>query len=69
MLDKAHLALSHKKCDQLTIDIKKFTAKDKNSVIKILEDIKLNNWIINQDVMAKLINLSIGQVGKRETIK
>ena len=39
-------------------DLKKLTAKDKNAVIKILEDVKMNDWKIRKETMNKLTLLS-----------
>jgi len=55
---RAHLALSNKKNEMIVNDLKKLTAKDKNAVIKILEDVKMNDWKIRKETMNKLTLLS-----------
>ena len=59
LVDKAFLALSNKKSEMITIELKKISGKDNNGILKILEEVKLNNWKINQDLMSKLIAMSV----------
>jgi len=58
LIEKTHFALSKRKNEQLKLDTKKYTNKNKNNIIKILEEIKLNNWKIDVEITEKLINLS-----------
>ena len=58
MLESAFEAISRKKEEIYSVDIKKMTNKDKNNIIKILEDIKLNGWKISQQLMNRFNELS-----------
>ena len=49
--------ISAKKEESIKNDLKKFSAKDKNNVIKILEDIEFNQWDISQETKTKLKEL------------
>lgn len=57
LITKLFTLISNKKEDQIKNDLKKFTAKDKNNVLKILEDINLNQWAIKDEVVVKLKEL------------
>lgn len=49
--------ISLKKEEHIKNDLKKYTAKDKAAVNKILEDIETNKWKINEEVLKKLHDL------------
>ena len=49
--------VSSKKEDDLKIQIKKFTNKDKANIVKIIEEIELNKLLISEEVMGKLREL------------
>ena len=46
--------LSSKKEEEIKNQLKKFTAKDKNNITKLLEEIEFNQLLISEEVMAKL---------------
>ena len=46
--------MSQKKEEFILVDMKKFTAKDKNTIVKLLEEISYKKWIISDDTMTKL---------------
>ena len=46
--------LSSKKEEEIKNQLKKFTAKDKNNITKLIEEIEFNQLIISEDIMAKL---------------
>ena len=46
--------LSGKKEEEIKNQLKKFTAKDKNNVTKLIEEIEFNQLIISEEIMAKL---------------
>ena len=46
--------LSSKKEEEIKNQLKKFTAKDKNNIIKLIEEIEFNQLLISEEVMAKL---------------
>ncbi len=50
--------LCQKKEESLKNDLKKLTSKDKTTVLKHLEDIEINKWIISEEVIKKLHDLS-----------
>lgn len=57
LINSLFSALSHKKEELLKNDLKKLTVKDKNLVIKILDDINFNGWQISEDTIKKLNEL------------
>ncbi len=58
LIEQAFQVISMKKEEGYKLDIKKLNPKDKNGVIKIMEDIKLNGWKISEELMSTLKNLS-----------
>ena len=46
--------LSNKKEDEIKNQLKKFTAKDKNNITKLIEEIEFNQLNISEEIMAKL---------------
>jgi hypothetical protein len=46
--------LSSKKEEEIKNQLKKFTAKDKNNITKLIEEIEFNQLIISEDIMTKL---------------
>ena len=46
--------LSSKKEEEIKNQLKKFTAKDKNNITKLIEEIEFNQLLISEEVMAKL---------------
>ena len=46
--------LSTKKEEELKNQLKKFTAKDKNNITKLLEEIEFNQLIISDEIKSKL---------------
>ena len=46
--------LSSKKEEEIKNQLKKFTAKDKNNITKLLEEIEFNQLLISEEVMTKL---------------
>ena len=46
--------LSGKKEDDIKNQLKKFTAKDKNNITKLIEEIEFNQLIISEEIMTKL---------------
>ena len=46
--------LSSKKEEEIKNQMKKFTAKDKNNITKLIEEIEFNQLIISEEVMTKL---------------
>ncbi len=58
LIDKAFFALNMKRNEQLKQETKKFTNKDKNNAIKILEDIKLKEWKIKPKIMDLLLEIA-----------
>ena len=58
MVEDALAIISKKKEEGWLTDLKKMSAKDKNNIIKILEEIKLNGWKIGSKVMDRFYELS-----------
>ena len=56
-MEKLFNLISTKKEDMIKNDLKKFSAKDKNTIVKLLEDIEFNQWNISQDTKSKLKEL------------
>ena len=46
--------LSNKKEEEIRNQLKKFTAKDKNNITKLIEEIEFNQLIISEEIMSKL---------------
>ena len=46
--------LSGKKEDEIKNQLKKFSAKDKNNITKLIEEIEFNQLIISDEIMSKL---------------
>ena len=46
--------LSNKKEEEIKNQLKKFTAKDKNNITKLIEEIEFNQLIISEEIMTKL---------------
>ena len=46
--------LSGKKEEEIKNQMKKFTAKDKNNITKLIEEIEFNQLIISEEIMNKL---------------
>ena len=46
--------LSSKKEEEIKNQLKKFTAKDKNNITKLIEEIEFNQLIISEEIMTKL---------------
>ena len=46
--------LSGKKEEEIKNQLKKFTAKDKNNITKLIEEIEFNQLIISEEIMSKL---------------
>ena len=57
LMEKLFNLISTKKEDMIKNDLKKFSAKDKNTIVKLLEDIEFNQWNISQDTKSKLKEL------------
>ena len=54
LVEKLFNLISTKKEDEIKNLMKKLSPKDKNNVIKILEDIEFNQWKINPEIIGKL---------------
>jgi hypothetical protein len=54
LVEKLFNLISTKKEDEIKNLMKKLSPKDKNNVIKILEDIEFNQWKINPEIVGKL---------------
>ena len=54
LVEKLFNLISNKKEDEIKNLMKKLSPKDKNNVIKILEDIEFNQWKINPEIIGKL---------------
>lgn len=54
LVNQVHELISQKKESLIKNDLKKFTVKDKANLNKHLEDIKINNWNISQQVLKEL---------------
>jgi hypothetical protein len=54
LVEKLFNLISNKKEDEIKNLMKKLSPKDKNNVIKILEDIEFNQWKINPEIVGKL---------------
>ena len=54
LVEKLFNIISTKKEDEIKNLMKKLSPKDKNNVIKILEDIEFNQWKINPEIIGKL---------------
>ena len=59
LYDKVFLAISEKKEEFYRNELKKFNPKDRTSIVKCLEDLNLNNWIVSEEIVRKL-----NQIGK-----
>lgn len=57
LIIKLFTLISNKKEEQIKNDLKKYSAKDKNTILKILEDYNLNQWAIKDEVISKLRDL------------
>jgi len=57
LISQLHQFISLKKEELLRAEIKRFSVKDKNNIIKHLEDIENNKLKINSDVLHKLKEL------------
>ena len=53
-ITKLFKLLSSKKEEEIKNQLKKFTAKDKNNITKLIEEIEFNQLIISEEIMAKL---------------
>ena len=49
--------ICNKKEEEIKNGLKKFTPKDKNNIIKIIEDIETNQWNIDPEIVNKLREL------------
>ena len=58
LLDKAFHHLSMKKEEQYRNDLKKFTPKDKQNALKILDEIKGLGFKISEDVLKKISEIA-----------
>ena len=58
LTEKALDVISLRKEEGYLVDLKKMTVKNKNDIIKIIEDIKLNGWRISKAVMDRFYDLS-----------
>ena len=58
LLEKAYNHICSKKEEQYRNDLKKFTPKDKQNALKILDEIKTNGLKINEDILKKLSEIS-----------
>lgn len=57
-LEKAFLVINARKEDQYRNDIKKFTTKDKQNALKILDEIKTLGFKINDEITKKLSDIA-----------
>lgn len=57
LIEKLFNLISTKKEDIIKNDLKKYSAKDKNTIVKVLEDIEFNQWNISQETKGKLKDL------------
>ena len=58
MLEDALDTISKRKEEVYKQDLKRLNVKDKSHIIKIIEEIKLNDWRISKDIMEKLYELA-----------
>lgn len=58
MIKRAHEVLSMKKEEMYINDLKKFTIKDKSTILKYIEEINTFNWLISEEIMKKFQELS-----------
>jgi len=57
-LEDALVSISKRKEEAYKQDITKIKLKNKSNVVKIIEEIKLNEWRISKDIMEKLYELA-----------
>ena len=63
--EKLFKFISSKKEEFYKTEIKKLSYKDKNIILRYLEDIEVNNWFISSEIMIKFKDLMQDPISKK----